>query len=116
MVRRKVMEFNMEREKRTEKEKVRRERYRQVRGVLQLELNTKNCISICHQHISNSCSNIRYDFIVVHWNLEKIKRIDRKIRKLMALKEDVSIMYIPRKEERREMTNLEMAKEVQFSA
>ena len=46
--------------------------------------------------------------------MEKIKRIDRKIRKLMTLnrlhhpKADVSRMYIPRKEGGQEMTNLEM--------
>ena len=37
--------------------------------LLQLELNAKNYISKCHQNISNSCSNIRFN-----WSLEKIKR------------------------------------------
>ena len=55
-----------------------------------------------------------YSFNLAIWNLQEIKRIDRKIRKLMTLnrmhhpKADVSRMYIPTKEERQGMINLEM--------
>ena len=93
------------------KEKIRKECYKWVRHVLQSELNAKNkleAISILAIPV------VIYSFIVVNWNMEKIKRIDRKIRKLMTLnrlhhpKADVSRMYIPRKEGGQEMTNLEM--------
>ena len=94
------------------KEKIRDECYRQVSGVLQSELNAKNKLKAIN---TLAIPVVTYIFNVVNWNLEEIKRIDRKIRKLMTLngihhpKADVSGMYIPRKEGGRGMTNLEMA-------
>ena len=94
------------------KEKIRKECYRRVRGVLKSELNAKNkleAINTLAIHVET------YSLNVVNWNLDEIKRIDRKIRKLMTLnrihhpKADMSRMYIPRKEGGRGMTNLEMA-------
>ena len=93
------------------KEKIRKECYRRVRAVLKSELNAKNKL----EGINTSAIPVAsYSFNVVNCNLEEIKRIDRKIRKLMTLnrmhhpKADVSRMYIPRKEGGRGMINLEM--------
>ena len=77
------------------KEKIRKECYRQVRTVLKSELNAKNKV----EAINTAIAVVSYSFNVVNWNLEEIKRIDRKIRKLMTLnrmhhpKADVSRMY-----------------------
>ena len=93
------------------KEKIRKECYRRVRAVLQSELNTKNKLEAIN---ALAIPAVSYSFSVANWNLEEIKRIDRKNRKLMTLnrmhhpKVDVSRMYIPRKEGGRGMINLEM--------
>ena len=94
------------------KEKIRKECYRRTRGVLQSKLNVKNKL----ESISTlTIPVVTYSFNVVNWNLEETKRIDRKIGKLMTLnkmhhpKADVNRMYIPRKEQGRGITNLEMA-------
>ena len=94
------------------KKTIRKECYRRVRGVPQSELNAKYKFKAINTLAIPVVTN---SFNAVNWNLEKIKRIDRKIRKLMKLnsmhhsKADVSRMYIPRKEWGRRMTNLEMA-------
>ena len=94
------------------KEKIRKECYGQVRGVLQSELNAKNKLDAIN---TLAIPVVTYSFNVVNWNLEEIKRIDRKIRKLIPLnkmhhpKADVRRMYIPGKEGGQGMKNLEMA-------
>ena len=93
------------------KEKIRKESYRRVRAVPQSELNAKNKLEAIN---TLAIPVVSYSCNVVNWNLEEIKRIDRKIRKLMTLnrmhhpKADVSRMYIPRKEGGLGMINLEM--------
>ena len=54
-----------------------------VRGVLQSELNGKNKLEAIN---TLAILVVAYSFNVVNWNLEEIKRIDRKIRKQMTLK------------------------------
>ena len=94
------------------KVKIRKESYRQVRGVLQSEVNVKNKLEAIN---TLAITVVTYSINIVNWNLEEIKSIDRKIKKIMILnrihhpKADVSGMYIPRKERRQGMTNLEMA-------
>ena len=69
--------------------------------MLQSELNAKNKLEAIN---TLAIAVVSYSFNVVNWNLQEIKRIDRKIRKLMTLnrmhhpKADVSRMYIPRKD------------------
>ena len=93
------------------KEKIRKECYIRVRAVLQSELNAKNKLEAIN---TLAIPVVSYSFNVVNWNLEEIRRIDRKIRKLMTLnrmhhpKADVSRMYIPRKEGGQGMINLEI--------
>ena len=79
--------------------------------MLQSELNAKNKLEAAK---TLAIPVVSYSFNVASWNLEEIKRIDRKIRKLMTAnrmhhpKADVTRMYIPRKEGRRGMINLEL--------
>ena len=93
------------------KEKIRKECYRRVRGVLQSDLKVKNKLEAIN---TLAIPEVTYSFNIVNWNPEEIKIIDKKIRKLMTLnrmhhsKADVSGMYIPNKEGRRGMANLEM--------
>ena len=69
--------------------------------MLQSKLNAKNKLQTIK---TLAIPDVSYSFNVVNQNLEEIKRIDRKIRKLMTLNRmhhpeaDVSRMYIPRKE------------------
>ena len=98
------MEFNMEKKKK-------KECYRGVRAVMQSELNAKNKLEAIN---TLAIPVVSYSFNVVNWNLEEIKRKDRKIRKLMTLnrmhhpKADVSRMYLPKKEGGRGMINLQV--------
>ena len=71
-----------------------------------MELNAKNKIEAIK---ILAISIITQSFNVFNWNLEEIKRTNRKIQKLMTLKADLSRMYIPSKEGGRRMTNFEMA-------
>ena len=91
---------------------IRKESKRQIRGVVQSELNVKDKLEAIN---TLAIPVVTYSFNAVNWNLEEIQRIDRKIRKLITLnrmhhpKADLSSMYIPRKEGGRGMMNLEMA-------
>ena len=93
------------------KEKIRKKCYRRISGVLRSELNAKNKLEAIN---TLAIPAVTYSSHVVNWNVEEIKRTERKIRKLMTLnrmhhsKADVSRMSIPRKG-RRGITNLEMA-------
>ena len=57
---------------------------------------------------------VTYSFNVINWNLEEIRRMHRKIRKLLTLnrihhpKGDPNRMYVLRKEGGRGTINLEM--------
>ena len=57
---------------------------------------------------------VTYSFNFIYWNLEEIRRMDKKIRKLLTLnrmhhpKADINRMYVPRKEGGRGIINLEM--------
>ena len=60
----------------TMKEKIKKECYRRVRDVLQSKLNVKNKLKAIN---TLAIPVVTYSFNVVNWNLEEIKRIDRKI-------------------------------------
>ena len=93
------------------KEKIRKKCYRRISGVLRSELNAKNKLEAIN---TLAIPEVTYSSHVVNWNVDEIKRTERKIQKLMTLnrmhhsKADVSRMSIPRKG-RRGITNLEMA-------
>ena len=61
------------------KEKIRKQCYRRVRTVLQSELNAKNTLEAIN---TLAVPVVSYSFNVVNWNLEEIKRIDRKNSKI----------------------------------
>ena len=84
------------------KEKIRKERYRRVRTMLQSELNAKNKLETIN---TLAIPVVSYSFNEVNWNLEEMKRIDRKIRKLMTLNrmhhpkaDGVECIYLEKKE------------------
>ena len=58
------------------KGKIIKECYRRVRAVLQSELNARNKLEAINTLVIPAVS---YSFNVINWNLEEIKRIDRKI-------------------------------------
>ena len=90
------------------KEKIREECYS---AILRTKLNAKNKLEAIN---TLAIPVVAYRFNVINWNLEEIRRMDRKIRKLLTLnrmchpKADVNRMYVPRKEGGRGMINLEM--------
>ena len=92
------------------KEKIRKECYREVRAILHTESNAKNKLEAIN---TLAIPVVTYSFNVINWNVE-IRRMDRKIRKLLALnrmhhpKADVNRMYVSRKEGGRGLINLEM--------
>ena len=93
------------------KEKIKKECYRRVRAILHTELNAKNKLEAIN---TLAIPVVTCSFNVINWNLEEIRRLDRKIRKLRTLnrkhhsKPDVNRMYVPRKEGGRGIINLEM--------
>ena len=84
---------------------------KQVRAILHTELNAKNKLEAIN---TLAIPLVTYSFSVINWNLEEIRRMDKKIRKPLTLnrmhypKADVNRMYVPRKEGGRGMINLEM--------
>ena len=69
------------------KEKIRQECYRRVRGVIQLELNAKNKLEVIN---TLAIPVVTYSFYVVNWNLEEIKKRDKKNSKIDDLKHNAS--------------------------
>ena len=78
--------------------KMKKECYRRTKVDLQWEVNAKNKLEATS---TLGIPVVTYSVNVVNWNLEGVKRIDKKIRKLMTLKRihypkaDPSRMYIP---------------------
>ena len=92
------------------KEKIRKECYRRVRAIIHTELNAQNKLK-SNQQTGNIFNHLQF---VINWNLEEIRRIHRKIRKLLTLnrmhhpKADVNRTYVARKKGGRTIINLEM--------
>lgn len=82
------------------KENLRKECYRRVRAVLKTKLNAKKlkAIKTLATPVLICSLNIR------NWNLEDIKRMDRKVQKLLTLNRmhhaeaDMNRIYVPRQE------------------
>ena len=93
-------------------EKIWKECYRQVRAILHTKRNAKNKLEAFN---TLAIPVVTYSFNVINWNLEEIRRMDRKVRKLLTKnrmhhqKGDVNRMYVPRKEGGSGMVNLEMS-------
>ena len=94
------------------KESIRKECIRRVRAINNTELNARNKIEAIN---TLALPIVTYSFNIINWNLEDIRRIDRKIRKLMTLtrmhhpKADVDRIYLPRREGGRGLIQLELA-------
>jgi hypothetical protein len=80
--------------------------------MLKSELNARNKITAIGALV---VPVLRYSFGIINWRLEEIKQIDRKSRKMLTLykmhhpKADIGRLYVKRKEERRELVQVEPA-------
>ena len=63
------------------KEKIRNECYRRVRAILKTELNWANRIEAIN---TLAMPDVQYNFNVINWTLQDLRRIDAKIRKLLT--------------------------------
>lgn len=92
------------------KEKLQKEYYRRIRGVLKTELNGKNKISAI---TTLAVPVIQYSFGIIKWTQAELRKIDRQTRKLMNMngalhpRADVDRLYLPRKEGGRGMHSIE---------
>ena len=92
------------------KEKVTIEYVRRLRKILKSHLHSRNIISAIN---SRAVSIIRYTAGVVEWNVDELKELDRRTRKLLtvygafARKGDVDRLYLPRKEGGRGLIGVE---------
>ena len=94
------------------KDKIRKEVIRRVRSILKTELNSKNRITAIN---TLAVPVITYSFNIINWNLNEIKKLDTKIRKLLTMynmhhpKADVDRLYLPRSSGGRGMIQLELS-------
>ena len=94
------------------KEKITKESYQRVRAILKTELNSANCIEAIN---TLAIPAVIYSFNIINWTINKIRRLDMKIRKLLTCngmhhaKADVERLYIPRNEGGRGMIQLEFS-------
>ena len=65
----------------TMKQKLKRELVRKTRLILKTELKSKNRITAIN---TLTIPVITYTFSIIDWNLSEVKRLDIKIRKIMA--------------------------------
>ena len=92
------------------KEKVRKEYYRRIKMVLKSGLNSSNKISAIN---ALAIPVVTYSINIINWQMKEIKKMDAKTRKLFTMhkmhhpKADVDRMYLPRKEGRRGLVQLE---------
>ena len=92
------------------KEKIRKEYFRRVRLVLQTELNAANKIEAIN---TLAIPVVTYSFNIINWNMEDLKKIDRKTRKHLTManmhhpKADVDRIYLPRTEGGRGLCQIE---------
>ena len=93
------------------KGKIRKDCYRQVRTALETELNAKNKLDTIN---TLAILVLTYSFNIINRNLEEIRRMYRKIRKLLTWnrmhhpKVNVNRMYFPKREGERGIINLKM--------
>ena len=94
------------------KEKIRKEYYRRARLILRTELNGRNKMEVIN---SLAVPVVQYRFGIIDWKISEIKKIDKKTRKLLNMhkmlhpKADVERLYLPRKDGRRNLIELETA-------
>ena len=64
------------------RKKIRKECFRRVRSILRSELNARNIIDAIN---SLTLPVVKYSFTVINWSLNKIEKVDTKIRKLLTM-------------------------------
>ena len=93
------------------KEKIRREYYRRVRLILKSELNAITRITAIN---SLAVPVIIYSTNVINWQMNDIKKLDTRTRKLLTMyrmhypKADVERLYLPRSEGGRGQIQIEL--------
>ena len=98
------------------KEEIRKECYRRARAILKTELNSANRIEAVN---TLAMPVVQYSFIITNWTLLDPRRIDTKIRKLLACykmhhpKTDKDHLYLPRSEGGRSLIQIEQIKQQQ---
>ena len=96
----------------TMKQKLKKEFVRRTRLILKTELNSKNRIIAIN---TLAIPVITYSFNTIDWNLNEVKRLDIKVRKMMTThrmyhpKVDVHRLYLPRSNGGRGLTQLELS-------
>ena len=92
------------------KEKIRKEYYRRIKMVIRSELNSSNKITA----VKNiAIPVVSYNFNIIHWQMQEIKKMDAKTRKIMTMnrmnhpKAGVDRIYVSRKEGGRGLIQLE---------
>ena len=99
-----------------EKEKLKKEYLRTLRLVLGKELSAKY-----KTQAIGSLAVLRYSFGIVNWQQEELQKLDRKTRKLLTIhgqhhpKADLDRLYVPRKQGRRGLMQLEAAHAVEIT-
>jgi len=94
------------------KERLKEEYSRIVRMILKSELNAKNKITATG---ALTAPVLRYNFGIINWRTEEIKKIDRKTIKMLTLykihhpKADIDRLFVKRKEGGRELVQIEEA-------
>jgi len=81
------------------KEKIRKEYYRKIRLVTKSERNSINRMEAIN---TLAIPVVAYNFSIIDWKLEEIRKLDRKARKLLTVermhhpKSGVDRLYLPR--------------------
>ena len=94
------------------KEKLKKKLVRRTQLILKSELNSKNRITVINMLVTPV---ITYSFNIIDWNLSEVKRLDTKIRKIITTrsmhhpKADIHRLYLPRSNEERGLTQLELS-------
>ena len=92
------------------KEKVRKESYRRIKMILKSELKSWNKTSAIK---ALAITVVSYSLNVINWQMKEIRKMDAKARELMTMyrtnlpKADVDRIYLPRKEGRRGLIQLD---------
>ena len=96
----------------TVKQKLKKELTRRTGMIFKTELSSRNRKTAIN---TLAIPVITYSFIIIDWNFSEVKRLDIKIRKMMAThimhhpKADIYRLYLPRSNKGRCLTQLELS-------
>ena len=96
----------------TMKQKIKKELIRRIQLILKTEVNSKNRITAINMLV---IPVITYSFNITDWNLNEVKRLDIKVRKMMPthdihhLKANIHHLYLPRSNGGRGLTKLKLS-------